>query len=86
MNAIFLRMQMECLKVVEHLKSASRGGGLRRLVKDERAVSVIEYAILLGVIVGATTLAVGTFGGQISAAISTIADNVTTTVSTIGST
>ena len=85
MNAIFLRMQRKCMKAGEILKDRPRRT-LRRLAGDERAVSVIEYAILLGVIVGATALAVGQFGDQISAAISTIGTNVTSTVSTIGNT
>ena len=88
MNAIFMRMQVKCVNAVESLKAGAgrTGTTVRRLVKDERAVSVIEYAILLGVIVGAVTLAVGTFGDQITAAINTIAGNVTTTVSGVGST
>ena len=88
MNDIFLRMQVKCINAAASLKArAGRpGAAARRLVKDERAASVIEYAILLGVIVGAVTLAVGTFGDQISAAINTIASNVTSTVSTVGNT
>ena len=88
MNAIFMRMQVQCMNAVQSLKAGAGHSGttVRRLVKDERAVSVIEYAILLGVIVGAVTLAVGTFGDQITAAINTIASNVTTTVGGVGST
>lgn len=85
MNAIFLRMRNAVTEVGEVLKDRPRRT-LRRLAGDERAVSVIEYAILLGVIVGATALAVGQFGDQISNAISTIGTNVTSTVSTIGNT
>ena len=59
---------------------------LHRLARDKRAASVIEYAILLGVIVGAVTVAVGTFGDQIQNAINTIASNVTSTVGTVGNT
>ena len=59
---------------------------LRRLARDETAVSVIEYAILLGVIVGAVTLAVGSFGTEIQNAINTIAANVTGTVASVGNT
>ena len=84
MNAIFLRMRNAVTEVGEILNRPRRT--LRRLAGDERAVSVIEYAILLGVIVGATALAVGQFGDQISNAISTIGTNVTSTVSTIGNT
>ena len=88
MNAIFVRMQVKCMSAVESLKArAGRFGAVgRRLGKDERAASVIEYAILLGVIVGAVTVAVGTFGDQISTALTTIASNVTATVSTVGNT
>ena len=88
MNAIFLRMQVKCINVAASLKArAGRpGAAARRLVKDERAASVIEYAILLGVIVGAVTVAVTQFGTQIQTAISNIANNVTSTVSTVGNT
>lgn len=86
MNAIFLRMQVKCINAAASLKArAGRPGAAAwRLVKDERAASVIEYAILLGVIVGAVTLAVTQFGTQISAAINTIASNVTNTVASVG--
>ena len=88
MNAIFLRMQVKYINAAASLKArAGRpGAAARRLVKDERAASVIEYAILLGVIVGAVTVAVGTFGDQIQNAITTISANVTSTVSTVGNT
>ena len=88
MNAIFLRMQVKCINAAASLKArAGRpGAAARRLVKDERAASVIEYAILLGVIVGAVTVAVTQFGNQIQTAISGIANNVTSTVSTVGNT
>ena len=58
----------------------------RAIARDTSGASVIEYAILLGVIVGAVTVAVGTFGDNISQAITGIAGRVTTTVSTVGST
>ena len=88
MNTVYLKMQVKCLNVVESLKTGAGrpGAAARRLVKDERAVSVIEYAILLGVIVGAVTLAVTQFGTQIQTAIGNIANNVTSTVSTVGNT
>ena len=88
MNTILLRMQVKCMSAVESLKArAGRPGAAgRRLVKDERAASVIEYAILLGVIVGAVTVAVTQFGDQIETAITGIAGRVTSTVSTVGNT
>lgn len=88
MNAIFVRMQVKCMSAVESLKAGAGRPGrmLRRLVKDERAASVIEYAILLGVVVGAVTVAVTQFGTQITAALNTIATNVTGTVSNVGNT
>ena len=81
MNAIFLKAWTKCAAAGELPRRV-----LRRLAGDERAVSVIEYAILLGVIVAATAVAVTQFGEQIEAAITTIAGNVTNTVSDIGST
>lgn len=88
MNDVFVRMQVQGMGAVESLKAAPRRAGrtFRRLVKDERAVSVIEYAILLGVIVAAVTVAVTQFGTTISGAINDIAGRVTTTVGTVGST
>ena len=85
MNATFLRMQVGVGNAMGAMRSGA-GRAIRRLVKDERGVSVIEYAILLGVIVAATAGAVTLFGDQIENAINTIATNVTGTVSGIGST
>ena len=86
MNAIFLRMQVKCINAAASLKArAGRpGAAARRLVKDERAASVIEYAILLGVIVGAVTVAVTQFGTQIQGAINSIANNVANTTANVG--
>ena len=72
------------VKATNSLHLATRR--LRRLGQDEGGASVIEYAILLGVIVGAVTLAVTQFGNTITTAINDIAGRVTTTVSTVGST
>ena len=85
MNATFLRMQVGVWNAMGSMKSGA-GRAIRRLAKDERGVSVIEYAILLGVIVGATAVAVNQFGDQIENAITTIAGNVQSTVSTVGNT
>ena len=85
MNATFLKMQVGVWGALGAVKSGA-GRAVRRLAKDERGVSVIEYAILLGVIVAATAVAVSQFGDQIEAAINQVASNVTGTVSNIGST
>ena len=85
MNATFLKMQVGVWGALGAVKSGA-GRAVRRLAKDERGVSVIEYAILLGVIVAATAVAVTQFGDQIEAAITQVATNVTGTVSNIGST
>ena len=81
MNAIFLKAWTKCAAAGELPRRV-----LRRLAGDERAVSVIEYAILLGVIVAATAVAVNQFGDEIGTAINTIAGNVQNTVSTVGNT
>ena len=88
MNDIFLRTQVKCINAAASLKArAGRpGAAALRLVKDERAASVIEYAILLGVIVGAVTVAVTTFGNNIQNAITGIAGRVTNTVGNVGNT
>ena len=85
MNATFLRMQVGVGNAMGAMRSGA-GRAVRRLVKDERGVSVIEYAILLGVIVAATAVAVTQFGEQIEGAINTIATNVTGTVGSVGTT
>ena len=85
MNATFLKMQVGVWGALGAVKSGA-GRAVRRLAKDERGVSVIEYAILLGVIVAATAVAVSQFGDQIQNAISQVATNVTGTVSNIGNT
>ena len=72
------------VKATNSLHLATRR--LRRLGQDEDGASVIEYAILLGVIVGAVTLAVTQFGQNIQDAITGIAGRVTSTVSTVGNT
>ena len=85
MKATFLKMQVGVGNAMGAMRSGA-GRAIRRLAKDERGVSVIEYAILLGVIVAATAVAVTQFGNQIEGAINTIATNVSTTVSGVGST
>ena len=60
--------------------------GLYRLARDNRAVTLIEYAILLGVVVAAVAVAANQFGDQIQAAITQISTNVTGVTSTIGQT
>ena len=85
MNATFLKMQVGVWGALGAVKSGA-GRAVRRLAKDERAVSVIEYAILLGVIVGAVTVAVTQFSDQIGTVIDGIATRVTGSVSTVGNT
>lgn len=85
MNATFLRMQVGVGNAMGAVRSGA-GRAIRRLVKDERGVSVIEYAILLGVIVAATAVAVTQFGNQIEGAINSIAGNVASIASDVGTT
>ena len=85
MNATFLKMQVGVGNAMGAMRSGA-GRAIRWLAKDERGVSVIEYAILLGVIVGATALAVNQFGDQIQNAITTIAGNVQNIASDVGTT
>ena len=56
----------------------------RGFLRSTRAVSALEYAILVGVITVGVVAAIGTFGDQIEAALDTIADNVTGTVANVG--
>ena len=56
----------------------------RGFLRSTRAVSALEYAILVGVIVVAVAAALNEFSDQIAAAIDTIGDNVTGAVADIG--
>lgn len=56
----------------------------RRFARDNRAVSALEYAILVGVITAGIGAAVATFMGDITTVINTISGNVTTTQATTG--
>lgn len=56
----------------------------RRFARDNRAVSALEYAILVGVITAGVGAAVATFSGEISTMIGQIGTNVTANEATIG--
>ena len=49
----------------------------RGFLRSTRAVSALEYAILVGVIVVGATAAIGTFGDKIKDALTTIGAQVT---------
>lgn len=66
------------------MKQRGIAGRVCEYLRSTRAVSALEYAILVGVIVVAATIAIGTFGDQIEAALKTIGDNVTNTVTDVG--
>ena len=55
-------------------------GRVRRYLKSTRAVSALEYAILVGVIAVGLTLALGTFKDSLTAALATLGTKVGTTV------
>ena len=56
----------------------------RRFFRSNKAVSALEYAVLVGVIAGAIGIAIATFGGQITKAMSNIGKQVkNTSVQTI---
>ena len=57
----------------------------RRFARDNRAVSALEYAILVGIITAGLGTAFATFQTEITAAITQIGTNVKTTQSTTGS-
>ena len=56
----------------------------RRFARDNRAVSALEYAILVGVITAGVGAAVATFTTEISDMIAQIGTNVTANEATIG--
>ena len=59
---------------------------VRGFIRETKAVSALEYAVLVGVIVVLVAGALATFGGQIQSALSTIGGNITSTTANTGST
>ena len=59
---------------------------LRALARDERAAAVLEYAIVLGVIIAAISIAVTPLGNTISTAVTDIAAKIPGLVANVGST
>ena len=66
--------------ITHHLK------GFCRYLRNTRAISALEYAILIGGVAVAVAAAVTTFTNTISDALDTIGANITTTVSDVGAT
>lgn len=50
---------------------------LKKLSRDERGVSALEYAILAGVIVVAVIAGFGTFGTELETALKTLTGQIT---------
>ena len=65
--------------ITHHLK------GFCRYLRSTRAISALEYAILIGGVAVAVAAAVTTFTGTISDALNTIGTNISSTVSDVGS-
>lgn len=61
-----------------HTNTGTLGRLWRRYVRDSRAVSALEYAILVGIIAVAVGLALNTFSGNVQTAIETIGTQVET--------
>ena len=61
-------------------------GRVRRYLKSTRAVSALEYAVLVGVIAVALTAALTAFSENLQTALTTLSGKVTTAVGTVGST
>ena len=57
---------------------------IRAFVRDSKAISALEYAILVGVIAAALTTIMATFNIEMQAAIDQIAGNVKKTTEDIG--
>ena len=57
---------------------------LRRFARATKAVSALEYAILVGVIAVGIVAALATFNTEIQTALGNIGDNLDTTTSTVG--
>ena len=58
-------------------------GRVRRYLKSTRAVSALEYAILVGVIAIAVTVGLTAFSGTLKTAIADLGTKVTKSVATI---
>ena len=56
----------------------------RRFARDNKAVSALEYAILVGVITAGIAAAFATFQDEVTEAITQIGTNVKTTQATTG--
>ena len=56
----------------------------RRFARDNRAVSALEYAILVGVITAGVGAAVATFMGEIEGVITDIGNNIETAQEDVG--
>lgn len=59
---------------------------LKKLSRDERGVSALEYAILAAVIVGAVVVGVGLFTDKLSEGFEALGTKVTDTVNGTGGT
>lgn len=57
---------------------------LGRFLRNNKAVSAMEYAILVGAIAVAIGIALTTFGTNITTAIEKIGDNLTSTHANVG--
>ena len=57
---------------------------LRRFLKADEAVSALEYAVLVGVVVVGVGGAIVTFSGEIKTAITDIGTNIDNTTKTVG--
>ena len=57
-----------------------------RYLRNSKAISALEYAILLGVISVALVAALGAFSNSITNTINAIAGNINTSAGTVGST
>ena len=57
---------------------------VRKFLRQNRAVSALEYAILVGVIAVGAAAALATFGGDITTAIEKIGDNLGTSQKDVG--
>ncbi len=55
-----------------------------RYLRNNKAVSALEYAILIGIIAVAVTAALVTFGGDVTTAIEAVGDKVETGGANVG--
>jgi pilus assembly protein Flp/PilA len=49
---------------------------LRRIIRDEKGATAVEYGLIVGLIAVAIAVILGTIGGQLTGVFQTVSDNL----------